>query len=150
VAQDRDVVLPSSPGAPFASAHDLPESSYARGLILDFEKAMAACAIAKDPAPYLHPRLSNVEAQIADEYRREVAADFTIIDEEQEESRLYGCHWTGHRAGKGFAGIGGPIIGQNMVAGQRRPATGRRRIDNAPHLIVSHKRSYPHMPSERG
>ena len=31
---------------------------------LDFEKAIAACAIAKDAAPYLHPRLSNVEAAI--------------------------------------------------------------------------------------
>ena len=36
-----------------------------KGMTLDFEKATAACAIAKDAAPYLHPRLSNVEAQIA-------------------------------------------------------------------------------------
>jgi malonyl CoA-acyl carrier protein transacylase len=36
-----------------------------KGGTLDFEKATAACAIAKDAAPYLHPRLSNVEAQIA-------------------------------------------------------------------------------------
>ena len=35
-----------------------------KGRTLDFEKATAACAIAKDAAPYLHPRLSNVEAKI--------------------------------------------------------------------------------------
>jgi hypothetical protein len=35
------------------------------GPTLDFEKATAACAIAKDAAPYLHPRLSNIEAQVA-------------------------------------------------------------------------------------
>jgi hypothetical protein len=34
------------------------------GPTLDFEKATAACAIAKDAAPYLHPRLSNIEAQV--------------------------------------------------------------------------------------
>lgn len=34
------------------------------GPTLDFEKATAACAIAKDAAPYLHPRLANVEAVI--------------------------------------------------------------------------------------
>jgi hypothetical protein len=34
------------------------------GQTLDFAKATAACAIAKDAAPYLHPRLSNVEAKI--------------------------------------------------------------------------------------
>jgi hypothetical protein len=27
------------------------------GAVIDFEKAVAACAIAKDAAPYLHPRL---------------------------------------------------------------------------------------------
>jgi hypothetical protein len=35
-----------------------------KGMTLDFEKATAACAIAKDAAPYLHPRLSNVGAKI--------------------------------------------------------------------------------------
>jgi hypothetical protein len=35
------------------------------GAVIDFEKATAACAIAKDAGPYLHPRFSNVEAQIA-------------------------------------------------------------------------------------
>jgi hypothetical protein len=34
------------------------------GPTLDIEKATAACAIAKDAAPYLHPRLSNVEARL--------------------------------------------------------------------------------------
>ena len=36
-----------------------------KGETLDFEKATAACAVAKDAAPYLHPRLSNVEASVA-------------------------------------------------------------------------------------
>src|SRR5665213_433482 len=34
------------------------------GEIIDFEKAVAACAVAKDAAPYLHPRLSNIEATV--------------------------------------------------------------------------------------
>jgi hypothetical protein len=36
-----------------------------KGETLDFEKATAACAIAKDAAPYLHARLSNIEARVA-------------------------------------------------------------------------------------
>jgi hypothetical protein len=36
-----------------------------KGRTLDFEKATAACAIAKDAAPYLHPRLASIEAQVA-------------------------------------------------------------------------------------
>ncbi len=35
------------------------------GPIMDLEKAVAACAIAKDAAPYIHPRLSSIEAQVA-------------------------------------------------------------------------------------
>jgi hypothetical protein len=35
------------------------------GPALDFDKATAACAIAKDCAMYIHPRLSSVEAQVA-------------------------------------------------------------------------------------
>jgi hypothetical protein len=35
------------------------------GGTLDFELAKQAAAIAKDAAPYLHPRLANIEAQVA-------------------------------------------------------------------------------------
>ena len=35
-----------------------------KGDTLDLEKATEACAIAKDAAPYIHPRLSSVEASV--------------------------------------------------------------------------------------
>ena len=35
-----------------------------QGNTLDLEKAVEACAIAKDAAPYIHPRLSSVEASV--------------------------------------------------------------------------------------
>jgi hypothetical protein len=35
-----------------------------KGNALDLEKATEACAIAKDAAPYIHPRLSSVEASV--------------------------------------------------------------------------------------
>jgi hypothetical protein len=35
------------------------------GNTLDLEKATEACAIAKDAAPYIHPRLSSIEASVA-------------------------------------------------------------------------------------
>jgi hypothetical protein len=35
-----------------------------KGGSLDFELAVQACAIAKDAAPYLHPRLANIEARV--------------------------------------------------------------------------------------
>ena len=34
------------------------------GNALDLDKAERACAIAKDAAPYIHPRLSSVEASV--------------------------------------------------------------------------------------
>lgn len=35
-----------------------------KGDTLDLEKAIEACAIAKDAAPYIHPRLSSIEASV--------------------------------------------------------------------------------------
>jgi hypothetical protein len=35
-----------------------------QGNVLDLDKAERACAIAKDAAPYIHPRLSSVEASV--------------------------------------------------------------------------------------
>jgi hypothetical protein len=35
-----------------------------QGNALDLDKAERACAIAKDAAPYIHPRLSSIEASV--------------------------------------------------------------------------------------
>jgi hypothetical protein len=59
-----------------------------KGGTLDFEKAAAACAIAKDAAPYLHPRLSNIAAQI------EITGHEAALAElEEMDRRMSGeCH----------------------------------------------------------
>ncbi len=42
------------------------------GKVADFEKALAACVAAKDAAPYMHPRLQQIDATV-DQTTREVS-----------------------------------------------------------------------------
>ena len=42
------------------------------GKVADFEKALAACGAAKDAAPYMHPRMQQIVAEI-DQTTREAS-----------------------------------------------------------------------------
>ncbi len=49
------------------------------GKVADFEKALAACGAAKDAAPYMHPRMQQIAAEIDVQERSPYAKDHNLM-----------------------------------------------------------------------
>jgi len=62
---DRAVETGSTPLEVMLETMRLLREAAFRGSAPDVEKLVQAAAVAKDAAPYIHPRLSSVEAQVA-------------------------------------------------------------------------------------
>ena len=46
--------------------------------VVDFEKAMAACAVGKDAAPFIHPRMQSIQAQVNQTVSQRTSRDHNL------------------------------------------------------------------------
>ena len=49
------------------------------GKVIDFEKALAACSVGKDAAPYMHPRMQQIVAEIDVQEQPPYAKDYNLM-----------------------------------------------------------------------